>query len=130
MTEAEIEAVFIAGGKALSLVWLVEPSGRYRVVEPYMVFRSTTGKRLLHLYQIGGYSAGGVLRGWKNPEVGAFDSAQIVDQRYLPRAEYNPFNEEMFPEVEFAVPTRDGKARVAEREMELAAPAPRIGERE
>jgi len=108
----EVENVFIAAGKVLSLVWLTEPSGRYRIVEPYMVFCSSTGKRLFHLFQIGGYSAGGILRGWKNPEVSAFESAQIVDQQFTPREEYNPFNEEMFPDVIFAVPTRDGRQRV------------------
>ena len=112
MPPSEVEAVFIAAAKAQSLAWLTEPSGRYRIVEPYMVFHSSTGKRLLHLYQIGGYSAGGVLRGWKNPETSAFDSAQIVDQRFTPREDYNPFNEEMFPEVVFALPTRDGRQRM------------------
>ena len=111
MTRAEIEFAFTTAGKALSLVWLTEPSGRYRIVEPYMLFYSSTGKRLFHLYQIGGYSAGGLLRGWKNPEVGSFDSAQVIDQRFVAREEYNPFNEEMFPEVIFAVPTRDGRQR-------------------
>lgn len=112
MSESSVESVFVAAGKALSLVWLTEPSGRYRIVEPHMVFVSSTGKRLLHFYQIGGYSAGGVLRGWKNPEVSAFESAQIVDQRFTPREDYNPFNEEMFPEVVFAVPTRKGELRM------------------
>ena len=109
---SQVEAVFVAAARASSLVWLTEPTGRYRVVEPYMVFLSSTGKRLLHLYQIGGYSSGGVLRGWKNAEVGTFDSAQVVDQRVVPRPDYNPFNEEMFPEVVFAIPTRDGRQRM------------------
>ena len=111
MGETGVEELFIAAGKASTLVWLTEPSGRYRIVEPYMVFCSTTGKRLLHLFQVGGYSAGGILRGWKNPEVGAFGGAQLLEQRFLPRADYNPFNEEMFPRVLFAVPTRDGRVR-------------------
>lgn len=108
----EVEAVFVAGARTQSLVWLTEPSGRYRIVEPYMLFRSGTGRRLFHLYQIGGYSSGGVLRGWKNPETDAFESAQLVDQRFAPREDYNPFNAEMFPEVFFAVPTRDGRQRL------------------
>ena len=112
MEPEEVEAVFMAAGKTLSLVWLTEPSGRYRIVEPYILYHSSTGKRLFHCYQIGGYSSGGMLRGWKNPEVGAFDGAQIVDQRFTPRAEYNPFNEEMFPDVVFAVPTSDGRQRM------------------
>lgn len=112
MSTAEVEAVFIAAAKTQSLVWLTEPTGRYRIVEPYMVYRSTTGKRLFHLYQIGGYSSGGALRGWKNPETSAFDSAQLVDQRFNPRQEYNPFNETFFPEVIFSIPTRDGRQRM------------------
>lgn len=111
MSPGEVEGVFVAAASAQSLVWLTEPNGRYRIVEPYMVFHSSTGKRLLHFYQVGGYSAGGVLRGWKNPEVSAFDSAQVVDQRFVPREDYNPFNAEMFPEVVFAVPTRQGRHR-------------------
>lgn len=113
---SEVESVFTAAAKALSLVWLTEPSGRYRIVEPYMIFRSSTGKRLLHCFQIGGYSAGGALRGWRNPEVGSFESAQIVDQRFTPREEYNPFNQEMFPEVIFAVQTHDGRQRLPDAE--------------
>jgi len=111
----DVERTFIAAGKSLSLVWLTEPSGRFRIVEPYMVFVSTKGKRLFHLFQIGGYSSGGVLRGWKNPEVSLFESAQVVDQRFTPREAYNPFNEEMFPDVVFAAPTRDGRVRVPGR---------------
>ena len=107
----QVEELFIAAAKASTLVWLTEPSGRYRVVEPYMIFLSTTGKRLFHVFQVGGYSAGAILRGWKNPEVSAFDSAQPLDQRFIPRADYNPFNEEMFPRVIFAIPTRDGRQR-------------------
>ena len=108
---SEVEQVFIAAARTQRLVWLTEPSGRYRIVEPYMVYRSSTGKRLFHLYQIGGYSAGGILRGWKNPESNAYDSAQVVDQRFTPREDYNPFNEGIFPEVVFAIPTRHGRQR-------------------
>ena len=111
MGGAEVEEVFIAAAQASRLVRLVEASGRDRVIEPYMVFRSATGKRLLHLFQLGGYSAGGVVRGWKNAEVSGFEGARIVEQRFVPRRDYNPFNEEMFPRVRFAVATRDGRQR-------------------
>ncbi len=106
-----VEEAFVAAGRARRLLWLTEPSGRYRIAQPYMVYRSSTGKRLFHLFQVGGYSAGGILRGWKNPEVEVFDSAQILDETWTPRDDYNPFNLEMFPEVIFAVPTREGKER-------------------
>ncbi len=108
----DVEQTFIAAARARSLVWLTEPSGRYRIVEPYMVFVSSKGKRLFHFFQIGGYSAGGILRGWKNPETSAFETAQIVNEPFTPHEDYNPFNEEMFPDVVFAMPTREGKVRV------------------
>lgn len=128
MTESEIEAVFVAAGRARSLVRLAEPSGRYRVVEPYMVFRSATGKWLIHLYQVGGYSGGGVVRGWKNPELRAFDDARPLEARFTAREEYNPFNEELFPEVVFAVPTSDGRRRLVETPASTGAGSGRTAE--
>lgn len=113
MGEPTVEEVFIAGAKRGSLVWMSEPSGRHRVVEPYMLFCSTTGRRLLHLFQVGGYGGGGILRGWKNAEVSAFDDARLLPERFTPRADYDPFDEDSFPSVVFALPTRDGRARRA-----------------
>ncbi|HYW09239.1 MAG TPA: hypothetical protein VE913_19930 [Longimicrobium sp.] len=107
---SEVELAFVAAGEARRLVWLTEASGRYRIVEPHMLYVSSMGKRLFHFHQIGGYSSGGVLRGWKNPESSVFTSAQVVEQSFTPRDDYNPFNE-MFVEVVFAVPTRDGRVR-------------------
>ena len=52
-----------------------------------------------------------VLRGWPNPEIAAFASAQIVDQRFMPREDYNPFNEPCSPRWRLAVPTRAGGAQ-------------------
>lgn len=106
-----IEAVFRRAADAGRLVWLTEPNGRYRVVEPYAVYISGTGKRLLHLYQVGGYSAGAELRGWKNIEVSTFDSVQLLETRFAPREAYNPFNESVFPTLIHARPTADGRVR-------------------
>jgi hypothetical protein len=108
-----VESEFIRAAIARRLVWLTEPTGRYRVVEPYMVYRSPKGRRLFHFFQVGGYSAGGVIRGWRNPEVAAFDSAQILDETFTPRPDYNPLNPWMFPEVVYAVPTAEGRERSA-----------------
>jgi hypothetical protein len=106
-----VEATFVRAARRRRLVWLTEPSGRYRIVEPYMIYHSPTGRRLFHFYQVGGYSAGGRLRGWRNPDVRAFDSAQMLAETFAPRPEYNPFNREMFPVVVYAAPTADGRAR-------------------
>jgi hypothetical protein len=112
-----VESTFIRAAMARRLVWLTEPSGRYRIVQPYMVYRSPKGRRLFHFYQVGGYSAGSIIRGWRNPEVASFDSAQLLDESFEPRPDYNPFNEWMFPEVIYAVPTVDGREREGGREF-------------
>jgi hypothetical protein len=90
-----VESTFVRAATARRLVWLTEQSGRYRVVEPYMVYRSPKGRRLFHFFQAGGYSAGSIIRGWHNPEVAAFDSAQILDETFEPRPDYNPFTSGM-----------------------------------
>jgi hypothetical protein len=107
----QVESTFVRAARAGRLVWLTEPAGRYRVVEPYMVYLSPKGRRLLHFYQVGGYSEGGIIRGWRNPEAAVFDSALVVDESFEPRPDYNPFNEWMFPRVVFALPTADGRER-------------------
>ena len=109
MTEAEGAAVFIAAGRSLCMVCLTEPTGRYRVAEPYMIFRSSTGKRLFHVFQVGGYSASGLVRGWKNAEVPAFEEAELVSERFTPRADYNPSNREMFPQVIWSLLPASGR---------------------
>lgn len=108
---SSVESTFIRAARERRLVWLTEPSGRYRVVQPYMVYLSPKGRRLFHFYQVGGYSASGIIRGWRNPDVGAFDSARVVDEEFEPRPDYNPFNPWMFPDVVFAVTTADGRER-------------------
>jgi len=123
-----VEARFIEAAQRRRLLWLTEPSGRYRIVEPYMLFRSSTGRRLFHLYQVGGYSAGSILRGWKNPESAAFNGAEVLDETWWPREEYNPFNREIFPEVFYAVPTRDGRVREPDAAGVEAEPAGGAGE--
>lgn len=106
-----VETAFVRAARAHRLLWLTEPSGRYRVVEPYMLYHSPTGRRLFHVFQVGGYSAGSIIKGWRNPDVRAFDGAQILDETWEPRPDYNPFNQWMFPDVVYAVPTADGRER-------------------
>jgi hypothetical protein len=106
-----VEMVFVQAAKNLNLCELTDRSGNRRVVEPYMVYSSATGKRLFHCYQIGGYSKSGEPVGWKNPQVNSFSQAVISTETFIPRKEYNPFNHDMFPVVHFAIPTVDRRER-------------------
>ncbi len=102
---------FQEAAKNLHLCELIDLNGNHRIVEPYMVYSSSTGKRLFHCYQISGYSKSGKSQGWKNPEINSFQEAIILDDTFLPRPEYNPFNDKLFTVVYFSIPTIDGRQR-------------------
>lgn len=106
-----IESTFIQAAKSMKLCELVDQSRNKRLVEPYMVYSSATGKRLFHCYQIQGHSKSGQSSGWKNPQVNSFIQATIREEIFTSRREYNPFNYEMFPTVHFSIPTVDGQQR-------------------
>jgi len=106
-----IESTFVQAAESLNLCELIDQSGNRRVVEPYMVYSSATGKRLFHFYQLKGYSKSGQSTGWKNPQVNSFAQAIIRDEAFTQRKEYNPFNYEMFPVVHFSIPTINGRQR-------------------
>ena len=107
-----LEQVFIDAARAGKLVRLVEDGERERLAEPHMVYRDRHGRPMLHIYQVGGYSSSrGDGRGWRNVPLGRFTAAEVVDRRFVAERDYNPTNEEKFPHVIFAIPTRDGRTR-------------------
>ncbi len=106
-----VEATFTEAARSRRLCELTDAAGNIRLVEPYMIFTSSRGRRLFHCYQLKVYTRPGRQRGWRNPPVAGIEAAAIVDQPFTPRSSYNPFNERNFPEVHFAIPTADGRQR-------------------
>jgi hypothetical protein len=104
-----VESVFIEAAKSRKLCELVDAAGHARTVEPHMVYTSSTGKRLLHCYQVRGHSAGQHHFGWKNLEVGTLKSAQVLTsgRGFRARADYNPFDSSKFPTVHFAISPKE-----------------------
>ncbi len=103
--------IFIEAANQLKLLQLFDFNGNSRVIEPYMIYDSAKGKVCFHCYQWQGYSESGKVEGWKNPEMDSFEYGVIVNRTFTPRKEYNPFNEKMFANVHFAIPTIDGRQR-------------------
>jgi hypothetical protein len=101
-----VESQFIAAAEAKVLCRLTDTDGQMRLVEPYMVYKSSRGKRLFHCYQVGGHSESGRPVGWKNPEVSSFVAAEVTAEQFHERPEYNPSNSKMFVDVYFALPKR------------------------
>lgn len=82
-----------------NIVTIQDRNGRTRVVEPYMVYDTSTGKRCLHCYQLSGYSSSGQPIGWKNPQLTDISAVMVHAETFQQRSEYNPFNREMFPQI-------------------------------
>jgi hypothetical protein len=106
-----LEERVVQAARGFALCELTDSEGNIRTIEPYMVYTSTKGKRLFHCYQLSGFSERGQTQGWKNPEVESFVEVQVLQDKFEPRPEYNPFNLKMFPVVHSAIPTIDGKQR-------------------
>jgi hypothetical protein len=103
--------IFIEAANQLKLIQLTDFFGNFRIVEPYMIYDSTKGKLCFHCYQLEGHSDSGKAFGWKNPEVNSFEFSEIINSSYRQRSEYNPFNETMFVNVHFSIPTVGGRIR-------------------
>lgn len=106
-----VEDTFVEAARRGRMVRLVERGGGVREAEPYMVFTTREGKRRLHFYQHRGHSQGGEPRGWKMADVTRFRSAEVLEEGFTVREDYNPLNEKLFPAVVFALPTKDGRTR-------------------
>lgn len=106
-----VETDFVSAAQRRHLVELTDMAGSIRLVEPYMVFISGRGSRLFHCYQLKVYGRPGRQRGWRNPRVLRIAEVTEVPLPFTPRPRYNPFNERLFPVVEFALPTHDGRQR-------------------
>jgi hypothetical protein len=75
---------------------LIDAAVNHRIVEPYMIYDSSTPKRLLHCYQVSGFSEGGRPIGWKNLEISSFTNASIKDDVFFVRPDYNPDDRKRF----------------------------------
>src|SRR5688572_5381603 len=91
-----IEARIIAAARRRHLVELTDAAGTIRLVEPYMLFTSGRGNRLLHCYLLKVYGRPGRQRGWRNPRIDRIADVTEVPQVFTPRPSYNPFNASLF----------------------------------
>ncbi len=106
------EQLFIKAAEERKRCTLFDSVKRARVIEPYMVYQTSKGKRCFHFFQIEGYSESQQSTGWKNPEVHTFVEVVIEEDTFSIRGEYNPFNMKMFPRVYFALPNTLGQDRL------------------
>lgn len=111
MTGVNVEKIFQEAACQLRRMKLIDNKGNIRILEPYMIYAAPTGKKCFHFYQIDGYSESRQYSGWKNPETNTFLQAEILEETFVPRKDYNPFNLKRFSRVFFSIPTVDGRQR-------------------
>ncbi|MHA1248611.1 MAG: hypothetical protein ACTSRP_01330 [Candidatus Helarchaeota archaeon] len=70
-----------------------------RIVEPYIIYISSTGKTLVDCYQLRGYSKSGVYTGWKAFELNKINSVSLTDESFYIRSEYNPNNRKRYVKI-------------------------------
>jgi hypothetical protein len=61
----------------------------HRIVEPYVVGNTSTGKQSLRAYQIGG-SSSSPIPSWRMFTLMKMTSVTLNDSTFSPRPEYNP----------------------------------------
>ncbi len=70
--------------------------GGERVIEPHILYVSSNGNILLDAYQISGYSESNEPVAWKRFNIDEIKSAELVDETFTPRPDYNPNNSERY----------------------------------
>jgi len=66
--------------------------GGERLVEPYIIYETSKGKRLVDCYQLNGYSSSGIKTGWKRFDISLIRNIQFTSNVFEIRSEYNPDN--------------------------------------
>jgi predicted DNA-binding transcriptional regulator YafY len=63
--------------------------GMHRIVEPYVLGNTSTGKQSLRAYQVGGASNSSI-PSWKMFSVMKMTGVAVIDETFLPRSDYKP----------------------------------------
>jgi predicted DNA-binding transcriptional regulator YafY len=64
--------------------------GTPRLVEPHVVYRSSTGKVMLDAFQLAGPTHSGAVPGWRQFELDRIARVTIVETPFMPAPDYQP----------------------------------------
>lgn len=112
-----IDTVFMKGGNLHRVCEATLADGSVLMVEPYAIYTSRDKRHHFLWFQLSSGPASDP--GWKHPEVSSVASMKLGQESFETRRDYNPFDNETFPLVQYSIPTHDGRQRW------LAARAPR-----
>ena len=70
-----------------------------RIIEPHILYESSTGNILLDAYQKSGYSKSNEQIMWKSFNVEKIQNVKLTENTFTLRSDYNPNNQERYVEV-------------------------------
>lgn len=70
-----------------------------RIVEPHILYESSTGNILLDAYQTSGYSKNNESMAWKSFNIEKIQGVEITENTFTLRSGYNPNNQERYINV-------------------------------
>ena len=87
--------------QVLQLAMRRDPLGSHRMGEPHVLYRSSKGTLLLHIFQIGGYSSSGKPPAWRQLKVGEILSSHGTGRTFELRWQegYNPGNRKFYYQI-------------------------------
>lgn len=87
--------------QVLQLAMRRDPPGSHRMGEPHVLYKSSKGTVLLHIYQTAGHSSSGQLPAWRQLNVGEVMSARATGSTFRPRLNegYNPGNRKFYRQI-------------------------------
>jgi hypothetical protein len=70
-----------------------------RVLEPYILYESSTGKILLGCYQLSGYSKRGKLPAWRTIKSNEIRNVNLTEKDFTIRSEFRPSNKKIYTKI-------------------------------
>ncbi len=70
-----------------------------RIGHPHVLYRGSTGKLVMDMYQVAGYSSSGDLPQWRMFELAGIQRVEVLEERFEPAPDYNPHNPARFTHI-------------------------------
>lgn len=80
----------------VSLEYAKDPPGSVRTCHPHAVYESSTGKILVDVFQVSGYTSSGPLPAWRPLEVRLISTVRVCDATFSVAPGYNPGNRDRY----------------------------------
>jgi hypothetical protein len=89
----------IAKRRVVRLAYVKDRGRGQRVGHPHILYRGSSGKLVVDIYQVAGYSSSGDLPQWRMFELAAIWGVDVLEDRFEPAPDFNPVNPARFARI-------------------------------